>query len=327
MSGPFLRIERRWKWPPPQPSWDSPIEPKAGKIVRQCMKCWFYWPERAWTRKDGTPRVACPRCRSVSTLSTHYMPTKVVLREDLIMLTYGKYPSSYCPATGAEELGPSPRSLIEQRGGVVMYVGRGFGVPPTWGHEVRLVKGSDVLMTTGPAEVWEMLQCAKQCPPNARAFVAGLGLGIVLLWLAKLGKAREVIVAELDGGVVEIVEPRIRWWFERRYPEFEKGLEIVRGDAFEEVEKRGKFDWIFWDVWGFEKARVRQEEARVEIEVARRASIPRLTDRGVLTVWAEDYILMGKMPPEPSEEQREELLKMLVLRRCDRTVRSAISGS
>jgi len=258
--------------------------PFPSEWVRQCVRCWHYWNPRERLRKDGTPRTTCPKCGSYLTYNTRLYPTQIIIKEDLLMLTYGEYPRRYCPRTTLEEMKIPPWCVVAKKGKVRIFVSRGW-TNPLYGHYVYLVDGRKGWMTTQEEEDELMEKAVEKCPPNAKVFIGGLGLGLVLLHLARSGKAKEVIVAEINKDIIELVEPRLRWWFKKHYPEFNSRLRIVHGDALELVGKFGKFDWIFQDLW--ESA---SSSAKPLVEKAREVSIPYLTERGVLTCWAEERI-------------------------------------
>lgn len=91
-----------------------------------------------------------------------------------------------------------------------------------------------------------MVRAVEDCPKDARVFIGGLGLGLVLFPLAQTYRSREVIVCEKDGRVIDAIAPRVLSYFAKYYPNF--NLQIVQGDAGVEVGNYGKFDWIFSDI-------------------------------------------------------------------------------
>jgi spermidine synthase len=135
-------------------------------------------------------------------------------------------------------------------------------------------------MTTEKQEHESMELALKECPENARVFIGGLGLGLILLKLAQSKKAREVLVAEREQRVISVVEPIIRRWFKVHYPDF--NWKVICGDALEEVGKHGKWDWIFFDIWS--NAYSAQKDEPTPEDVKTKAK-PFLTERGRLTIW------------------------------------------
>lgn len=94
------------------------------------------------------------------------------------------------------------------------------------------------VMNTSVKEHFSMFTSAEECPNNARVFIGGLGLGLILLYL---GKAKEVVVCEIDNRVTHLLGERITNYL--NIP-----VEIVKGNAFEEINNHGKFDWVYIDL-------------------------------------------------------------------------------
>lgn len=117
----------------------------------------------------------------------------------LDMLTRGAYPDRCCPRTDAEEL---RGVLVAQTGGAYIAIGRGFD-PPQHGHKAWLRVDSTNWMSTAPKERPYAAQAARLCRPGSDAFVGGLGLGLVILWLAH--RCKSITVAEIDERVIRLV--------------------------------------------------------------------------------------------------------------------------
>jgi len=246
--------------------------------VHQCLKCWHKWKIGEYLRSDGKDRVRCPKCNSHQTLTTQVNPTKIVIKEDLLMFTDGEYPKKYCPKTSAEELFGNQGVVIYQNG-VKIFISRGWR-DKNEGHYVYLCVDGRLWMTTDGEETESMELAVKQCPENARVYIAGLGLGLILLKLAQSKKSKEVLVVERDQRVIDIVEPKIRKWFKVHYPEF--NWKVICGDATSEIEKHGKWDWIFFDIWSDADVTHKDEPKPEDIQVK---ATPFLTEKGKLTIW------------------------------------------
>lgn len=246
--------------------------------VHQCLKCWHKWKIGERVRSDGKDRTRCPKCNSTQTLITQINPTAIVLKEDLLMFTNGQYPQKYCPKTTAEELF-SDKGLVINHDGVKIFISRGW-CNKNKGHYVYLLVDGKLWMTTDYEETESMELAVKQCPQNAKVYIAGLGLGLILLKLAQSKKTKEVLVVERDQRVIDIVEPIIRRWFNVHYPHF--NWNVIHGDALEEIEKHGKWDWIFFDIWSDADATHKDEP---QPEVVQAKATPYLTEKGRLTIW------------------------------------------
>lgn len=244
-------------------------------VVRECLKCLHIWKQQTHLRHNGNIKFRCPKCNSNQTVDTHLIKTKITAREDLLMITGGAYPKKFCPRTDVEEIQGVP---IDRVGKARLSVGRGFE-KPTHGHKVVLINKNGFQIDTNYTERQSMMGAIAWCPPNARVFIGGLGVGLVLLYLAKTGKAREVVVCEIDPDTITIVEPRLRRWFDSHYPKFK--WKIVQGDALTTVLEGEPYDWVFMDIW---KTAHNIELMKKAEEVAKK----NLTQRGRVTCWMKN---------------------------------------
>lgn len=185
-------------------------------------------------------------------------------KEELLMLTYGEYK----PEDGAKTLHGQKE--------IILHIDRD-PVNPEDGHCAYLVLEQTVWMTTHRGEQMDMHNAIEFCPEDARVFVAGLGVGLILLYLARAKKTREVVVAELNPHVIKIIAPRLSFWFSEHYPDFR--WSVVQGDAMVEAGNHGKFDWMFWDIWPVASFKEKASDKFVEI------SKPHLTEEGIITTW------------------------------------------
>ena len=126
-----------------------------------------------------------------------------------------------------------------------------------------------------------LLSVMYECPQSARVFIGGLGLGLVLLYLAASKRTTEVIVAETSKDIIRLMKPILHTWLSEHYPNFK--WNVIRGDAFEEVKRHGKFDWIFFDVW--KQTTLLADDP--SIEKAYKASRNNLTDEGGFSNWID----------------------------------------
>jgi len=109
------------------------------------------------------------------------------------------------------------------------------------GRELIIDSKLPAVMNTSIEEHFSMLTSAQECPDNARVFIGGLGLGLILLYLNHLGKAKDVVVCEIDDRVIHLLGEQITGYFDTP-------IQIIHGDAFEEIKKHGKFDWVYVDL-------------------------------------------------------------------------------
>lgn len=228
---------------------------------------------------------SCPR-RQYDPCRTHIVP-----HEELLMLTYNKYGEEFVPVTDLEEMGGVK---VAELGHARIIVGRGSmfcPVPATWGHEVYLYINGKMWMSTGKDEKDSMAEAAELCRKNARCFVGGLGLGVVLLALAKKQPGL-ITVCEIDQDVIDLIWPRVTAWISKKYPDVK--LEVIHGDAFVEVQKNGPYDLAFMDMWPDAN---HTDENMELVRKAELAANRNLTPNGKVVCWMKNRI-MDINPPK-----------------------------
>ena len=134
----------------------------------------------------------------------------------------------------------TPTIIAEASGAVLALIESNLG------KEGELWIDKQLVMSTIPQEHILMRGAVRQCPSNSRVFVGGLGLALVLLYLAESDKAVEIIVCEIDMRVIKLLSNQVSQWFADNYPNFK--LVIIQGDALAEIVRHGKFDWVYIDL-------------------------------------------------------------------------------
>lgn len=134
-------------------------------------------------------------------------------------------------------------------------------------------------MTSSMQEKEMMRAGAALCPPQAHAFVGGLGLGVVILALAE--RCRRITVAEIDARVIRVVKPRLQRYLAHHYPDVM--LDIRHGDALELIGQ-GRYDFVYMDIWP-----TADEFSREILERARQAAVA-AQPQAKIVCWAEELI-------------------------------------
>lgn len=230
-----------------------------------------YWKERR--RRESEP-IQLPR----NDPRPPEVRTRVKIRPDLAMLTQGQYPQRYCPKTNQEEM---RGVLVTECQSARISIGRGFE-SPRHGHTASLVIDRKHWMNTSPVERLMMGQDARRCTAGSDAFVGGLGLGLIVLYLAR--RCRCITVAEIDERVVRMVWPRLVAYLRPRYPDLE--LRIFVADALHVVGREPKrYDFVYMDIW---PAATSKEKKVVQMaRLCARYAQPQAT----ILCWAEGRIL------------------------------------
>lgn len=117
--------------------------------------------------------------------------------------------------------------------------GEDFYVPA--GDYKRLMRGSTVVMSNTPMEVWTNRPFIRYAKGNV--LINGLGLGMVLTAILRKPEVESVTVIEAAVEVIELVAPTFR---------DDPKVKIIHSDAFEYQPAKGmRFDAVWHDIWDF----------------------------------------------------------------------------
>ena len=212
----------------------------------------LFYPFEDWMADGGEARIKSYVEKSRRRAAARYCPrnnerefdvrTRLVERPELMMLTRGLYPERYAPRTDLDEM---RGVLVARRGEVSIILGRTLGTKPKHGHTAHLRIGRELWMSTDDREKFMMMNYARQCPMEADAFVGGLGLGLIVLYLAR--RCSSIVVAEINQDVIELVWPRLRDYCREHHPQL--SLRIFHGDARVALTWPGRYDYVFCDWW------------------------------------------------------------------------------
>lgn len=246
---------------------------------------------KEWMIDNGDERIAEWHCRFKAYFAPKYsrrddqrpfeIQTRLLHRPELIMLSQSQY-LKYAPRTSFEE---AHGILVARRNEASIIFGRTIGTKPKHGHTAHLRIGGHLWMSTDDREKYMMMNYARQCPPGADAFVGGLGLGLIVLYLAN--RCRCITVAEIDQDVIELIWPRLVTYCSEKYPDLV--LRLYHGDArIALASEPERYDYVFCDWWPnankehwplVEEARVLSEQHQLQ---------------AVIVCWAEEAMRQSK---------------------------------
>lgn len=110
------------------------------------------------------------------------------------------------------------------------------------GTYCRLYVGRELVMSDTQMERRSNYAVVHQA--RGDVFIAGLGLGMILVPILAKEEVESVLVVERSQDVIELVAPQIR-----RVPGGRK-LNVVQGDVFDWKPADGqKFDTLYFDIW------------------------------------------------------------------------------
>ena len=109
------------------------------------------------------------------------------------------------------------------------------------GRYVRLVVGGEIMMSDTQMEQRTNRYFVRNA--HGDVLIAGLGIGMILVPLAKSGKVKSIVVVEKSEDVIALVEPRM--------PDEVRAItKVVHADVMTWTPPRGAlFDWIYFDIW------------------------------------------------------------------------------
>jgi len=112
------------------------------------------------------------------------------------------------------------------------------------GALTRLFVDGYLMMSDGDNE--KATNCEVVHRANGDVFIAGLGIGLVLVPMLKKPEVRTVTVLEKHLGVQVLIAPHIR----AHVPEAGIKLTVIGADVFDwEIPKGQKWDCIYFDIW------------------------------------------------------------------------------
>lgn len=117
------------------------------------------------------------------------------------------------------------------------------GIPH--GRYARLREGNVLWMTDTPFE--HRTNYGVVYESRGRVLIGGLGLGMVLLSIARKPEVSSVVVVERSADIIETVWPQIRSALGRRLA---RNVTVVHGDIWEwRPAREDRFDTMYFDIW------------------------------------------------------------------------------
>jgi hypothetical protein len=121
------------------------------------------------------------------------------------------------------------------------------GIPT--GDYVRLRSKFGCMMSNTPMEQRTNRDFVRNA--NGNVFIAGLGIGLIVLPVQEKENVKSIIILEKYPEVIELVGKQL--------PLNDK-VKIIQGDVFEyEFQKGTKFDTIYFDIWDYVNSDVYKE--------------------------------------------------------------------
>jgi SAM-dependent methyltransferase len=126
---------------------------------------------------------------------------------------------------------------------------RSFGNPIPYGKYIRLHDGMDCIMSNTYME--ERTNREFVLKANGDVFIAGLGIGLIVLPVQDKVEVKSITILEKSPEVIELVGNQLL---------LNNKVKIIQGDVFEyEFPKGTKFDTIYFDIWNYVNSDVYKE--------------------------------------------------------------------
>lgn len=157
------------------------------------------------------------------------------------------------------------------------------------GRYARLLHGEkgsyrcETLMSDTPYE--HRTNWRAQHEARGRVLVAGYGLGMLLCAILKKPQVQQVVVVEISDAVLQLVDQHVRRHVGARAA---KKLSTVTGsihDVRDRVSDGGKFDTIWFDIWGSCSTDTLQEMSKLKRHYRRL-----LADGGWMECWDIEWL-------------------------------------
>jgi hypothetical protein len=121
---------------------------------------------------------------------------------------------------------------------------------------------------------------------NGDVFIAGLGIGLIVLPIQEKEEVKSITVLEKYPEVIELVGKQL--------PLNDK-VKIIQGDVFEyEFPKGTKFDTIYFDIWNYVNEDVYEEMKLLKKKYRKYKRFKTENPKVYMDCWAEYYARTGR---------------------------------
>jgi hypothetical protein len=146
-----------------------------------------------------------------------------------------------------------------------------------YGDYIRLTDRYDCVMSDTPMEKRTNIQFVTNA--NGDVFIAGLGIGMILLAIQDKEEVKSITVLEKFPEVIELVGKQL--------PLNEK-VKIIQGDVFTyDFPKGTKFDTIYFDIWNYINSDVYEEMKELKKKYRKHRRMSKDNANVFIGCWAE----------------------------------------
>jgi hypothetical protein len=145
------------------------------------------------------------------------------------------------------------------------------------GKYVRLTDGFDCIMSDTDMEQRTNMNFIRYA--NGDVFIAGLGIGLIVLPVQEKTNVRSITILEKYPEVIELVGKQLP---------LNNKVKIINGDVFEyEFSKGTKFDTIYFDIWNYVNEDVYKEMAQLRKKYRKYKKFKTENPNVYMACWAE----------------------------------------
>lgn len=146
------------------------------------------------------------------------------------------------------------------------------------GSYIRLTnKYNNVVMSNTPMEERTNIEFVRKA--NGDVFIAGLGIGLIVLAIQDKKGVKSITILEKYPEVIELVGKQL--------PLNDK-VNIIQGDVFEyEFSKGTKFDTIYFDIWNYVNSDVYEEMKTLKAKYRKYRRPTTINPNFYIGCWAE----------------------------------------
>lgn len=149
------------------------------------------------------------------------------------------------------------------------------GIPT--GKYIKLEDKYGVVMSDTPMEKRTNYDFLRKA--NGDVFIAGLGIGLIVLPLLEKDNIKSITILEKFNEVIQLVGSQL--------PLNDK-VKIIQGDVFEyEFPKGTKFDTIYFDIWNYVNSDVYEEMKELKKKYRKHKRMSKENPNVYMGCWAE----------------------------------------
>jgi hypothetical protein len=145
------------------------------------------------------------------------------------------------------------------------------------GDYVRLTHNGECVMSNTDMEERTNMEFVRKA--NGDVFIAGLGIGLIILAIQNKDEVKSITVLEKYSEVIGLVKDQLP---------LNSKVKIIQGDVFEyDFPKGTKFDTVYFDIWNYINEDVYEEMKELKKKYRKYKRLSRDNENTYMACWAE----------------------------------------